>query len=68
MNVERAQLALDQGSPARARQILFDVIRREPKFFAAWVLYARASANDRFAFYAAQIGIRRLIRLFPATH
>jgi hypothetical protein len=68
VDVERAQLALDQGSPARARAILFRVIKREPDFLGAWVVYARASANDRFAFYAAQIGIRRLLRSFPARH
>ena len=68
VDVERAQLALEEGSPARARAILFGVIGREPQFLAAWILYARAAANDRFAFYAAQIGIRRLIRSFPAAH
>jgi hypothetical protein len=65
VDVLRGQLALDQGHRAQARSILFGVIRREPKLLAAWQLYARASIGDPVAFYAAQIGITRLVRLFP---
>jgi hypothetical protein len=68
VDVLRGQLALDQGHQAKARSILFSVIRREPKLLAAWQLYARASVRDPVAFYAAQIGIRRLVRLFPPAN
>jgi predicted Zn-dependent protease len=64
VDVLRGQLAIDQGHRAQARRILFGVIRREPKLLAAWQQYARASAGDPVAFYASQIGIRRLVRLF----
>ena len=64
VDVLRGQLALAQGNLARARAILFHVIRREPKLLAAWELYARASVDNPVAFYAAQIGIRRLVHLF----
>jgi hypothetical protein len=65
VDVLRGQLAIDQGRRAQARRILFGVIRREPKLLAAWQQYARASVGDPVAFYASQIGIRRLVRLFP---
>jgi hypothetical protein len=65
VDVLRGQLAIDQGHLAQARRILFGVIRREPKFLTAWQQYARASVGDPVAFFASQIGIRRLVRLFP---
>ena len=65
VDVLRGQLALAQGHRAQARNILFGVIRREPKLLAAWQQYALASIGDPVAFYAAQIGIKRLVRLFP---
>lgn len=67
VDVLRGELAIDQGQLAEARRILFGVIRREPKLLAAWQAYARASVHDPVAFIAAQIGIRRLVRIFPTS-
>lgn len=68
VDVLRGELAIAQGHFAQARRILFGVIRQEPKLLAAWQLYARASVHNRVAFFAAQIGIRRLVRTFPPAH
>jgi hypothetical protein len=68
VDVLRGQLAIDQGRLVLARRILFGVIHREPKLLAAWQQYARASVHDPVAFYASQIGIRRLVRLFAPHH
>ncbi len=65
VDVLRARLALAQGDSAAARRILFGVIHSEPKYLDAWIWYARASTGNPVAFFAAQIGIRRLIRQFP---
>ena len=63
----RGQLAIEQGNLAQARRILTSVTRREPQNLAAWVQLARASANDRVSFFAAEIHIRTLIpRVTPA--
>ena len=67
VDVLRGQLAIDQGNLAQARRILTSVTRREPQNLAAWVQLARASANDRVSFFAAEIHIRTLIpRVTPA--
>ncbi len=60
VDVLRAQLALARNQDARARQILFGVIRREPKNLEAWIWYARAAGSNARAFYAAEAGIARL--------
>ena len=67
VDVLRGQLAIEQGNLAQARRILTSVTRREPQNLAAWVQLARASANDRVSFFAAEIHIRTLIpRVTPA--
>lgn len=63
-DVLRGELATDQGHLATARAILARVIHREPKNLVAFQAYARASAGNETAFFAAQIGIHRLVRLF----
>jgi hypothetical protein len=65
VDVLRAQVALEQGDPGRARSILTPVVRQEPDNLSAWVQYARASARDPVAFFVAEIAIRRLVRGFP---
>jgi hypothetical protein len=65
IDVLRARLALAQGDQNRARQILFKVIREEPKNLDGWIWYAQASRGNPTAFFAAQIGLRRVIRIFP---
>ena len=64
VDVLRGQLAIDQGHLAEARQILRSVILREPKNLAAWQQAARASADDKAAYYATEIGIQHLVRTF----
>lgn len=65
VDVLRARLALVRGDQARAREILFKVIREEPKNLDGWIWYSAASRGDPVAFFAAQIGLRRVIRIFP---
>jgi hypothetical protein len=64
VDVLRGELAIDQGHLAEARQILHDVIVREPKNLAAFQQAARASVDDKPAFYATEIGIQHLVRMF----
>lgn len=64
VDVLRGELAIDQGHLAQARAILHSVILREPKNLAAFEQAARASANDKAAYYASEIGIQHLVRMF----
>jgi outer membrane PBP1 activator LpoA protein len=68
VDVLRARVALAQGDQAAARQILFKVIRQEPKNLDGWIWYVQAARGNAVAFYAAQIGLRRVIRIFPKHH
>ena len=67
VDVLRGQLAIAQGQLAQARQILHGVILREPKNLAAWEQAARASADDKPAYYATEIGIQHLVRMFKPS-
>ena len=68
VDVLRGELAIAQGQLGRARGILTSVTRREPQNLAAWVQLARASANDRVSFFAAEIHIRTLVPRVPPAH
>jgi hypothetical protein len=67
IGVLRARVALGQGSEKRARQILIGVIHREPKLLDAWVWFQQASSDLPLGVIAAQVGIKRLVRLFPSS-
>lgn len=56
----RAQLALRQGQPARARAIALSVTRSEPQNLQAWLTYGTASAADPPAFRLALARVRQL--------
>lgn len=64
VDVLRGELAIDQGQLTHARQILHSVIVREPKNLAAFEQAARASANDKAAYFVTEIAIQRLVRTF----
>lgn len=68
VDVLRGELAIQRGQDAHARQILFEVIRAQPKFLQAWVAYSEASLHDPIAYIAAQIGIRRLVPTLVRPH
>ncbi|HZU60405.1 MAG TPA: hypothetical protein VE983_05535 [Solirubrobacteraceae bacterium] len=57
----RAELAIDEGHDVTARLILGRVTREEPQNVNAWALVARASGNDRVAYYAALFHLRALV-------
>ena len=65
VDVLRGSLEAAEGRHVKARQTLFRVIREEPKNLDAWLAYARASSDSPKAFFAAQIGIRRLVPRIP---
>jgi Flp pilus assembly protein TadD len=65
VDVLRGELATAQGQNARARSTLRQVILDEPKDLEAWLAYARASSDNVQQYFAAQIGIKRFVRLFP---
>lgn len=67
VDVVRGELAAAEGQLARARRILAGVIRREPRNLAAFEAYARASTDNERAYFAAQVGIGRLVRFFPPS-
>lgn len=67
VDVLRGELAIDQGHLAEARRILHSVILREPKNLAAFEQAARASADDKPAYYATEIGIQHLVRMFKTN-
>jgi cytochrome c-type biogenesis protein CcmH/NrfG len=64
VNVLLAQLTLVSGHAPRARQILGDVVRREPQNLDAWAWLAHASANEPHAF---NLALRRVRQLEPSV-
>jgi hypothetical protein len=60
VDLERSQLALHEGDPARARAIALSVTRAEPRNIDAWLAYGSASSNDRRAFQSAYRHLQQL--------
>jgi cytochrome c-type biogenesis protein CcmH/NrfG len=62
IDVLRAQVALAAGDSARARQILNDVVAREPQDLDAWIALAKASTDN---FRQRQIALLHILKLAP---
>lgn len=62
VDVLRAQVALARGDAAHARQILNDVVRREPQDLNAWIALANASTAD---VRQRQIALLHILKLAP---
>jgi hypothetical protein len=60
----RAQLALREGLPARARAIALSVAHSEPQDLDAWLAYGTASSDDARAF---RLALDRLQQLAPTV-
>ncbi len=63
IDVLRSKLALEQGHPAEAQQILERVTRDEPQNLAAWLVLLQATLNRHQPIF--DVAVKALIRLDP---